>query len=159
MSYLSGMLAVEQVTLEMASREKAGALRELVELVPEIRREPAQLETFVEALLERERLHTTGIGDGIALPHTRNPLGGLLKRPLLVFGRHPKGIPFAALDNKPVQIFFLLAAPSLTEHLKMLAVLSRVLRDQALRNALLNVKMGAEVVKALAEAEQRGGTR
>lgn len=155
MSYLSGMLTVGQVTLEMQSREKAGALRELAALVPEIRREPAQLDPFVEALLERERLHTTGIGDGIALPHTRNPLGGILKKPLLVFGRHPKGIPFASVDNKPVQLFFLLAAPSLTEHLKMLATLSRVLRDVNLRASLSSVKKAPEVLQALAEAEQK----
>ena len=155
MSYLSGMLTQEQVILEMQSREKAGAVRELAALVPDIRHEPAQLEVLVEALLERERLHTTGIGDGIALPHTRNPLGGMLRKPLLIFGRHPTGIPYASVDNKPVQLFFLLAAPSLTEHLKMLATLSRVLRDSTLRSGLITLKQAQDVIRALAEAEQK----
>lgn len=155
MSYLSGMLTVKQVLLHMQSEEKTGALRELARLAPDLKHSPRDLDAFVTALLERERLHTTAIGEGVALPHTRNPLGNILTRPLLVFGRHLKGIPFAAGDNKPVRLFFLLAAPSLTEHLKMLANLSRVLRNATIRTDLLNAAREVDVLNILAETEQR----
>ena len=154
MSYLSELLPVEQIQLQLRGADKTAVLRELVALVPEVRNDQAQRETFVQSLLEREKLHTTGIGDGIALPHARNPMGGLLKRPLLVFGRHP-GVPFGSLDNKPVQLLFLLASPNLTDHLSMLARISRVLRDPPLRSALYTISRPEDLPRLIAEAEQR----
>lgn len=155
MSYLSGLLRLDQVQLELCGPDKTSVLRELVELVPELRDEPSQRESFLQALLERERLHTTAIGEGIALPHARNPMGGLLKRPLLIFGRHARGVDFASMDNRPVQLFFLLASPQLTDHLAMLARLSRVLRDTKLRASLLAVRRKEEIAQLLDEAELR----
>ena len=155
MSYLSELLPLEQIQLKIEATDKTGVLRELIALVPEIRSEKAQQESFLAALLERERMHTTAIGDGIALPHARNPLAGVLKRPLLIFGRHVSGVPFGALDNKPVRLLFLLASPNLTDHLTMLARLSRVLRDQNLRSALMDTPFPAEIIKQIAEAETR----
>ena len=155
MSYLSDLLRLEQVQLKLEGPDKPGVLRELVCLVPEIRSEKTQQDAFLTALLEREKMHTTAIGEGVAFPHARNPLGGVLKRPLLVFGRHIKGVPFGALDNKPVQFFFLLASPNLTDHLTMLARLSRVMRDQQLRTGLMVTSRAEEVVRLVAEAEQR----
>lgn len=155
MSYLSDLLHLEQVQLKLEGLDKPGVLRELVCLVPEIRNETAQQAAFLAALLEREKMHTTAVGEGIAFPHARNPLGGALKRPLLVFGRHVKGVSFGALDGKPVQLFFLLASPNLTDHLTMLARLSRVMRDQQLRTGLMVTARPEEVVRLIAEAEQR----
>jgi mannitol/fructose-specific phosphotransferase system IIA component (Ntr-type) len=155
MSYLSDLLRVEQVQLKLEGLDKPGVLRELVCLIPEIRAEKSQQDAFLSALLEREKLHTTAVGEGVAFPHARNPLGGALKRPLLVFGRHVKGVPFGALDNKPVQFFFLLASPNLTDHLTMLARLSRVVRDQQLRTGLMVTARADEVLRLIAEAEQR----
>lgn len=155
MSYLSELLRPEQIQLNLEAPDKPGVLRELVRLVPELRNEQAQEETFLTALLERERMHTTAIGEGVAFPHTRNPLATLLKRPILIFGRHRKGVPFGALDTKPVQLLFLLASPNLTDHLTMLARLSRVLRDQQLRTGLLSTTRPDEVVRLIADTEQR----
>jgi mannitol/fructose-specific phosphotransferase system IIA component (Ntr-type) len=155
MSYLSELLRREQIQLKLAASDKPGVLRELVALVPEIRTDAPQQECFLKALLEREKLHTTAIGDGIALPHARNPLGGILKRPLLIFGRHAGGIPFGALDTKPVHLLFLLASPNLTDHLTMLARLSRVLRDQTLRTGLLTATRTDDIAQLIADAEQR----
>ena len=155
MSYLSGLLRLEQIQLKLEGPDKPGVLRELVSLVPEIRGENPQQDAFLAALLEREKMHTTAIGEGVAFPHARNPLGGALKRPLLIFGRHVKGVAFGALDNKPVQLFFLLASPNLTDHLTMLARLSRVMRDQQLRPGLMSTARPEEVMKLIAEVEQR----
>jgi len=79
----------------------------------------------------------------------------LLKRSLIVFGRHSPGIPFGAMDNKPVQLFFLIASPNLTEHLGVLARISRVLRDQKLRADLLSVALPDQVIPLIREVEQR----
>jgi mannitol/fructose-specific phosphotransferase system IIA component (Ntr-type) len=155
MSYLSDLLRLEQVQLKLEGADKPAVLRELVKLVPEIQSDPGRQELFMIALLEREKMHTTAVGDGVAFPHARNPLGGALKRPLLVFGRHPKGVPFGALDTKPVQLLFLLASPNLTDHLTMLARLSRVMRDQQLRSGLMTVSRHEEVIKMVADAEAR----
>jgi len=156
MSYLSDLLRIDQIQLGLRGTEKIAVLREMVELVPELKTDTSQKESLLKALLDREKLHTTGVGDGIALPHTRTPLGGVLKRPLIAFGRHSQGIPYGALDNKPVQLLFLLASPNLTDHLAMLARLSRVLRDVKVRKSLLEVQAAQEIIKIIDEAEQRG---
>lgn len=90
----------------------------------------------VDVMLEREKLGSTGIGDGIAIPHGK--LKGL-KTILCAFGRSRKGVPFDSVDRKPVHIFFLLLAPedSAGLHLKMLSRISRILRDQVFRKKLL----------------------
>jgi PTS system nitrogen regulatory IIA component len=90
----------------------------------------------VDVMLEREKLGSTGIGDGIAIPHGK--LKGL-KTILCAFGRSIKGVSFDSVDRKPVYIFFLLLAPedSAGLHLKMLSRISRILRDQAFRRKLL----------------------
>jgi mannitol/fructose-specific phosphotransferase system IIA component (Ntr-type) len=154
---LSDLLRLDQIQLNLQGADKPSVLRELVEVVPELRDEPVQRQIFLQALLDREKLHTTAIGEGIALPHARNPLGGLLKKPLIVFGRHLSGVPFDALDGNPVQLFFLIASPDLTDHLAILARISRVLRDQKLRGELMAAMTNEEVIRSMKEAEQRLG--
>jgi mannitol/fructose-specific phosphotransferase system IIA component (Ntr-type) len=156
MSYLSDLLRGDQIQLELRGAEKTAVLREMVELVPEIKNDSTQKDVLLKALLDRERLHTTGVGDGIALPHTRTPLGGFLKRPLIAFGRHTQGVPYGSLDNKPVQLLFLLASPNLTDHLAMLARLSRVLRDAKVRKGLTDARTPGEIIRTIDEGEQRG---
>ena len=152
---LSDLLRLDQIQLNLQGADKPSVLRELVEVVRELRDEPVQREIFLQALLDREKLHTTAIGEGIALPHARNPLGGLLKKPLIVFGRHLSGVPFDALDGNPVQLFFLIASPDLTDHLAILARISRVIRDQKLRGELMAAMTNEEVIRSMKEAEQR----
>jgi len=99
-------------------------------------------------LLERERLGTTGIGSGIAIPHGK--MEGL-KKVLLVVARSTKGVDFESLDHNPVQIIFLLLAPeeNLGEHLKILAHISRVLRDQEFRESFLAAKSKEDIYSLL----------
>jgi len=154
MSYVAKWLQAELVHLDLRGRDAPGVLGELVALVPESRGQPAQQETFIRALLDREKQHSTAIGDGIALPHART-LCGLLHRPFLIFGRHAGGIPYGAPDLKPVHLFFLVASQSVTDHLAMLARLSRVLRDPKLRVALMAAKQPADAITLITEAESR----
>jgi mannitol/fructose-specific phosphotransferase system IIA component (Ntr-type) len=106
-------------------------------------------------LHEREQLHSTAIGDGIAVPHSRNALVGLVDRPIMVFGRHATGIPYDAIDNAPARLFFLLVAPTVTQHLAILARLSRLLRDRKLRQSLLTADKPERVIALLRDAETK----
>ncbi|MFI5394369.1 MAG: PTS sugar transporter subunit IIA [Candidatus Binatia bacterium] len=91
---------------------------------------------LLEVLWERERLGSTAIGDGIAIPHGKLPG---LKTVLAAFGRHLHGVDFQSLDGNPTKLFFLLVAPedSVGLHLKALARVSRLLKDQAFRHQLM----------------------
>jgi mannitol/fructose-specific phosphotransferase system IIA component (Ntr-type) len=139
--------------LDLKSRDRESVLEELVNAIPELAGEPEGRQTLLRALREREQLHTTGIGDGIALPHARNALVGLLDRALVVFGRHQTGIPYEAIDHVPARLFFLILAPTVTQHLGILARLGRLLRDPRLRHNLLEAKTPEQVIELISSGE------
>ena len=150
---ISSLLSPGSINLNLASSDRDSVLNELVNQIPELESEPEARQTLLRALRERELLHSTGIGDGIALPHARNALVGLVDRPVLVFGRHNTGIPYEALDAIPAKLFFLLVAPTVTQHLAMLARLSRLLRDPKLRKDLLAADQPEKVMALIRNAE------
>jgi mannitol/fructose-specific phosphotransferase system IIA component (Ntr-type) len=152
---LSALLSPATIKLDLQSTDRDSVLTELVDQIPQLANEPAARQTLLRALHERERLHSTGIGDGIALPHARNALVGLVDAPLMVFGRHAQGIPYDAIDGVPARLFFLLLAPTVTQHLGILARLSRILRDPTLRQSLLSVESPQEVIALIREAEAK----
>src|SRR5262245_31380676 len=82
------------VELHLKGRQRDDVLAELVGKISEIADRPEARKTLLRALQEREQLHSTGIGDGVALPHARNALVGLVERPVVVFGRHEQGVPY-----------------------------------------------------------------
>jgi PTS system nitrogen regulatory IIA component len=110
--------------------------------------EPQRL---LDTLLDREKLGSTGIGEGVAIPHGKVP--GL---PALVasFGRAPQGIDFRAIDGRPTYLFFALVAPenSAGAHLKALARISRIFKNPSFREAILKAP-GPEEIFRLIEAE------
>ena len=138
---------------ELEARNQHDVLAELVGVFAKggVRFDP---EAMLQVLLERERLGSTGIGDGIAIPHGK--LQGL-DEILLSFGRSSEGIDFDAMDGKPVHLFFLLMAPenSAGLHLKILAKISRMLKDPALRNNLLQAKSKEKIWRIIEEQEQK----
>jgi mannitol/fructose-specific phosphotransferase system IIA component (Ntr-type) len=150
---LCELLSPAAINLNLRGADREAVLAELVNQVPELADQPDGRKTLLRALHEREQLHSTGIGDGIALPHARNALVGLVDQALLVFGRHPSGIPYDAIDEVPARLFFLLVAPTVTHHLAILARLSRLLRDPKLRKGLLNVDKADKVIELIREAE------
>ncbi len=107
---------------------------------------------MLHVLLEREKLGSTGIGDGIAIPHGK--LAGLDEM-VIAFGRSREGIDFEAMDGKPVHLFFLLMAPenSAGQHLKALAKISRMMKDELYRRALLEAKTHEDLVRIIAEKD------
>ena len=152
---LSDLLSPATINLGLKSSSRDAVLEELVNQIPQLSGQPDQRQTLLKALLEREQLHTTGIGDGVALPHARNALVGLLDEPVIVFGRHPRGIDFGAIDHLPARLFFLLVAPTVTQHLAVLARVSRVIRDAQLRQRLLTAESPDQALGAIREIEQK----
>jgi nitrogen PTS system EIIA component len=150
---LSQLLPPAVINLNLKSADRDSVLGELVNQIPQLARQPEARQTLLRALHEREQLHSTGIGDGIALPHSRNALVGLVDQPIMVFGRHATGIPYGAIDSVPARLFFLLVAPTVTLHLAVLARLTRLLRNPKLRQALLTADQPAQVVALIREAE------
>jgi mannitol/fructose-specific phosphotransferase system IIA component (Ntr-type) len=138
------------IKLGVTARQRDDVLQELVEAIPEIAGNIEAKSKLLRALHERERLHSTGISDGVALPHARNGLVGLVDQPIVLFGRHDEGVPFGAIDGQPSKLFFLLVASTVTEHLALLARLSRYLRDTKLREKLLAAER-PDQVRALLE--------
>lgn len=150
---LSQLLSPASINLKLRSDDRDSVLSELVDQVPQFESQPEARETLLRALHEREQLHSTGIGDGVALPHARNALVGLVHDPLLVFGRHDKGIPFDAIDKIPARLFFLLLAPNVTLHLAILARVTRLVNDPRLRKSLLTADSAEKVISLIRDAE------
>jgi PTS system nitrogen regulatory IIA component len=105
-------------------------------------------------LSERERLGSTAIGDGIAIPHGK--IRGV-RQIIGTFGRAIKGVDFDSLDGHPTHLFFLLVAPedSASLHLKALARVSRLFRDNAFREHLLAARDSAEIYGLIVEEDSR----
>lgn len=152
---LTELLSPARINLNLQSRDREAVLEELVNQIPELSGQPDAQQTLLRALHEREQLHSTGIGDGIALPHARNALVGLVDHPLLVFGRHASGIPYDSIDEAPAKLFFLLIAPTVTQHLAILARLSRVLREPKLRQGLVTADKPEKVIELVRQAEAK----
>ena len=150
---LSELLSPATISLDLKSTDRDGVLSELVNHIPQLAKQPEARQTLLRALREREQLHSTGIGDGIALPHARNALVGLVDEPIMVFGRHKQGIPYDAIDSVPARLFVLLVAPTVTQHLAVLARLSRLLRDPRLPQGLLKAGDAGAVLALIREAE------
>jgi PTS system nitrogen regulatory IIA component len=106
-------------------------------------------------LLAREQLGSTGIGDGIAIPHVRNPIVMRVQEPMMVLGLLARPIDYGAVDRRPVHAVFLVVAPTTRAHLHMLSRLGFVLRDAAVRERLEARAPMERILEALQAAESR----
>jgi PTS system nitrogen regulatory IIA component len=150
---LTEVLAPEACRVEMKARSKKEVL---VEMATALAPTTSGLDAkeLVDLLLERERLGTTAMGDGIAIPHARiESLGRLVAS----FGRSRAGIDFESVDGKPTHLFFLLVAPGKegSAHLLTLARLSRLLGRPEFRVRLMEVDSVEEMFRAVEEEEAR----
>jgi PTS system nitrogen regulatory IIA component len=146
------MFKKDYIIEELKATSKRTVLAELSEIFTQDHA-GIHAEAMVGVLLEREKLGSTGIGDGIAIPHGKlKGLDGLV----ISFGRSRQGIEFDAIDGKPVHIFFLLMAPesSTGQHLKALARISRMLKDQEFRNNLMTAKTKEEIYRKIADKDE-----
>lgn len=150
---LSQILRNGGVDLHVQPHKREEVFQALIDKVPYLQRRPDAKGVLLKALLEREKLCSTGLGDGVALPHTRNTIPGLADHPVLVFGRNDEGIDYGAVDGAPVHLLFLLIAPTVSQHLQILARLTRLLRKPEIRLALLRARSPEDVFDIFEEAE------
>ena len=150
--YITEIIRKEFIIEDLKAKNKRGVLTELSEI---LMLGPVKVDSklMVDVLMEREKLGSTGIGDGIAIPHGK--LKGL-DTLLLSFGRSREGVDFESIDSKPVHLFFLLMAPesSTGQHLKALAKISRMLKDEHFRSELMSARSADGLFKAIAEKDE-----
>jgi PTS system nitrogen regulatory IIA component len=150
---IADILSEDVVLPALAGRNKEDVIQELAGIVarshPDIDRT-----RLVHALEERERLNSTALGEGVAIPHGK--LGGV-SQVLAAFGRSPSGVDFSSLDGKPTHLFFLLVAPedSAGAHLKALARISRLLKDEAFRARLMSAGDAVELYRTIREEDEK----
>lgn len=131
-------------TREDAIRNALGEIRGIDE---------GSLEQVISMIVAREQISPTAVGDGIAIPHPRSPLGMHVLYPLLYLAFLEKPVDYGALDGKPVQALFFLVCPTLRTHLRLLGRLAFVLRDPNFKSVIRNEKTRDEIVSAIAAAE------
>lgn len=149
---LMDYIVKDAVIVNLASKEKEGAISELVEALLKAKK-IASREKMVKILLDREELGSTGIGSGVAIPHAKTDD---IDNVLIAFGSSNEGIEFASLDNKPVYLVFLMLAPlsSTGIHLKALAKISRMTKSNRCRPSLRKAQSAEEILKIIKEEDK-----
>ena len=149
---LIDLINPDAVIADLKARDKREALEELAAaMAPTLGVKP---ESVLEVLADREKLGSTGIGDGIAIPHGKlEGIAGLR----VGFARSLKGLDFDAMDGYPTHLFFVLIAPeeSVGDHLKTLARISRLLKDTAFRARLMKAETRDDILKLIADEDAR----
>jgi PTS system nitrogen regulatory IIA component len=148
---MSVMLEAGGVHHDVAGEDRSSVLREIVRLLP---LPPEVDRDFVSAVMEaREAMGSTGIGDGIAIPHVRNPILLRVSEPrvALCLLRHP--IEFAAVDGRPVHAMFVVISPTVPGHLRILAQLGFLLHDSGLKSLLEARAPAPQVLARVRELE------
>jgi PTS system nitrogen regulatory IIA component len=146
---LSEALRAGGLHYRVPGSDAAGILRAVVGLLPAP--SGADRELLYQLLLAREKLGSTGLGNGIAIPHPRDPIVLRVERPIVSACFLETPVDFAALDQKPVHTLFVMVTPSVRMHLHLLAVLAAVLRDPAVP---LRLAARAPAEEILAEIER-----
>ena len=149
---LSEIFKPQFVISNLRANDKKGALEELSQVITD--QEPSlNKRSLLQTLLEREKLGSTGIGDGIAMPHGK--LKNLDKL-LASFGRSLDGLDFDSIDEEPAYLFFLLLAPenSAGAHLEALAKISRMLQDGNFRKRLMGARSREELYKIIIDRDE-----
>lgn len=147
------ILVKEAVILDLESKEKPAVLEQLAGALAGA--EPGiEAGRLLEVLIDRESLQSTGIGDGVAIPHGKVPG---LSRLLASFARSRDGLDFDSIDGEKTHLFFLLVVPEHSGglHLKALARISRFFRDAAFRKALMEAETQEDVIRAIEEEDAK----
>jgi len=151
---LSDFVVREAILVDLKATGKEEAIREIVRSLHDAGQlaEP-DVEGVIRAILGREELGSTGIGQGVAVPHTRHPT---VQRLVGTVALSHRGVDFAALDGDPVDIFFLLISPPNQpgDHLRALENISRHLKDERFVSFLRQARDRQTVIELLEEVDQ-----
>jgi nitrogen PTS system EIIA component len=150
---ITEFISAKEIVIGVKATDKPGTLMELLRML-ETNGLLKDGEKVHQILLEREKLGSTGIGQGIAVPHAKTDQ---VKDLVCALGVSAKGIEFDSLDGEPVYIIFLVLAPSGATgvHLKALAKIARLLKDKVFRNSLRASKTPADAYQIIKEDEER----
>jgi len=148
---LSKLLCPDCIELDLSGRKKPEIVRELIEVISRCE-DIGDTEALYEAIMEREKLSSTGIGNAIAIPHC---MSSSVKTMHMAFGRKTGGVKFDSVDNQPVSLFFLLVGPEGNPifHLQVLSKLARFLHDNSFCKSLLEAGSPGEVIEAFRSRE------
>ena len=149
---LPDLLKEKYIELDLKEKEKTKLIAELVDIVAK----PSRIKdgkTLFKAILEREKLGSTAIGNGIAMPHAK--IKGV-KKPLLILGRSAEGVDFNSLDGEKTYLFFMLisAQEEVGLHLKILAKISHLVKDKFVVERLKKIKDKHEIFEIISGFER-----
>lgn len=150
---ITEILVPEAVIVDLKSSAKRDVLAEMVQGL--VKAQPSIDENrLLDVLIERESLQSTGIGEGVAIPHGKLPG---LDRLMAGFARSAAGVDFDSIDGEPTTLFFLLVVPEHSggHHLKALARISRFLRDESFRKKLVEASSVEDILRAIGEEDDK----
>jgi nitrogen PTS system EIIA component len=144
-------LSADAITINLNSTDKKSAITELVEALHKAKKIKKPQE-IIDVVLEREKLGSTGIGQGVAIPHGKTDT---VTEQMGALGISQKGVQFNSLDGEPVHLIFLLVGPVEVagQHLKALSRISRLFKDKFFRQALREAKSVQEVIKIIQQED------
>ncbi|MDD2703302.1 MAG: PTS sugar transporter subunit IIA [Candidatus Omnitrophica bacterium] len=150
---LVNLVNEKNICLELKGRNKKALLEELVDFMAKSSGKIRDKKSFLTVLLKREKLGSTGIGGGVAIPHAKSPK---VKNFLLVLARHTSGVDFGALDGEKTYLFFVLISPenNVGGHLKILAEISRLVKDKFIVDLLKKAEDKKEILRVISAYEQ-----
>ena len=145
-------LCNEAIITDLEATDKKGAISELVQILASAKK-IKRPEEVISVIMEREKLGSTGIGQGVAIPHGKTDI---VPQQVGALGISQRGVEFNSLDGEPVYIVFLLCGPVdiAGQHLKALARISRLLKDRFVRTALRDAKSVDEVIKIISKEDE-----
>ncbi|MCZ1526708.1 PTS fructose transporter subunit IIC, partial [Enterococcus faecium] len=150
---IKDLMVKEAMIMDLQATDKKGAIDEMVQKMFDAGR-ISDIETYKEGILAREAQTSTGLGDGIAMPHAKN---SAVKEATVLFAKSQKGVDYEALDGQPTYLFFMIAAPEGANdtHLQALAALSRLLIDADFVGKLKEANTPEEVQDLFQTAEEQ----
>ncbi|HDL04112.1 MAG TPA: PTS sugar transporter subunit IIA [candidate division Zixibacteria bacterium] len=148
---LSKFCSEDLITFDLKSEDKDSVLNELVDIASKSKL-VKNAEDLLRDVKDREELVTTGVGYGVAFPHAKTKA---TKGIVIAFGRSEKGIDFDAMDHKPVNLFFLIAAPedAIGAHLNVMARLSYIMKSEENRQKMMTVTSPGELLQMIDAVE------
>lgn len=151
---ITDYISEELISLDLKSKNRNEVLVELSKLLEKSDNIMSENNDVHRALIDREKLGSTGIGKGVAIPHAKTESA---KNLTVAFGVSKKGIDFNSLDDEDVNLFFVFASPNKDSqiYLKVLARISRLIREEEFRQKLYNCKTPQDVIKCIAEKESK----
>src|SRR5260221_14393914 len=148
---VAALLRPDAINLNLQARQKTDALREVATLLQRVGC-VANFDAFFQEILERERVSNTALGHDVAIPHARTEQCCEI---LIAVGRSDNGIDFEAKDGQPVRLIFLIGTPKqmVTDYLRVVGNLARLLRQDDLRQHLLDTPDAVAFIKIIETAE------